>query len=310
MAVGAQFSRAAVRLHRAHWALHGHVAAGGGVAAGDPGLAQLHVDDVAFFQVDDLVGHAGQRHRVAGQKVLAARLRANAQDQRRALPRTHHTQRLVAAEHRYRVSPAQTRQRALHGLQQVAVVQAVHQVRDDLGVGLAVEGVAALLQLGTQLVVVLDDAVVDEGDLARGRRCRTRASAEVRVRVVHRRRAVGGPAGVGNAGAGGDVVGRHTGFQLGHARGAASAFQLTALVYSHAAAVVAAVLQPLQAFDEDGDDVARGDRADDAAHGSCLVFWLEWADARRGCMVISFVPRHICDASHRADLAMADRCFG
>ena len=32
--------------------------------------------------------------------------------------------------------------------------------------------------------------------------------------------------------------------------------QLTALVHGHAAAVVAAVFQPLQAFDEDGNDIA------------------------------------------------------
>jgi hypothetical protein len=33
----------------------------------DPVFAQLQVDHVAFFQVDDLVGHAGQGHGIAGQ---------------------------------------------------------------------------------------------------------------------------------------------------------------------------------------------------------------------------------------------------
>ena len=55
----------------------------------------------------------------------------------------------------------------LHGVQQVAVVEAVHQVGDDLGVGLAVEDVAALAQFGAQLVVVFDDAVVYQGDARR-----------------------------------------------------------------------------------------------------------------------------------------------
>jgi hypothetical protein len=55
----------------------------------------------------------------------------------------------------------------------------------------------------------------------------------------------------------------------------ASAHALTpadalALVDGDTAAVVAAVLEPLQALDEDGNDVAGTDRADDAAHGEPL----------------------------------------
>ncbi len=55
--------------------------------------------------------------------------------------------------------------------------------------------------------------------------------------------------------------------QLGHARGAARAPQAAALVHRDAAGVVAAVFEPLQALDQDRNDVARADRADDAAHG-------------------------------------------
>ena len=42
-----------------------------GVGVDDPVLAELDVDDVAFFQVDDLVGDAGERHRVGGEEGLA-----------------------------------------------------------------------------------------------------------------------------------------------------------------------------------------------------------------------------------------------
>lgn len=89
--------------------------------------------------------------------------------------------------------------------------------------------------------------------------------------VVHRRRAVRGPARVGDAGAALHAIGRHLGVQLGHPAGAAGAAQPAVLVHRDAAAVVAAVLQPLQALDEDRDDVAGADRADDAAHGDALV---------------------------------------
>jgi hypothetical protein len=55
----------------------------------------------------------------------------------------------------------------LHGVEQVAVVQAVDQVGDHLGVGLAGEHVALGLQFGAQFVVVFDDAVVHQRDAAR-----------------------------------------------------------------------------------------------------------------------------------------------
>jgi hypothetical protein len=54
--------------------------------------------------------------------------------------------------------------------------------------------------------------------------------------------------------------------QFGHARRAARPFQAAGM-HGHAARVIAAVFQPLQALDEDGNDVPGGDGADDATHG-------------------------------------------
>jgi hypothetical protein len=71
----------------------------------------------------------------------------------------------------------------------------VDQVGDHFGVGLALEHVAERGQFGAQFVVVFDDAVVDQRDARLFRRRR-----EVRVGVVRGRRAVRGPAGVGDAG--------------------------------------------------------------------------------------------------------------
>ena len=53
---------------------------------------------------------------------------------------------------------------------------------------------------------------------------------------------------------------------LRHPRRAAGALQASG-VHGHATGVVAPVFETLQALHEDGDDVAGGDRADDAAHG-------------------------------------------
>jgi len=53
--------------------------------------------------------------------------------------------------------------------------------------------------------------------------------------------------------------------QFGHARDAARTLE-RAVVHGHAAGVVTSVCEPLQALDEDGDDVAAGHRGDDSAH--------------------------------------------
>ena len=66
MAVGAKLGRAGVHMHGLDGAINGLA-----VAVHDPHVAQLQVGDVAVFQVDDLVGGAGQRQCVRCQKVLA-----------------------------------------------------------------------------------------------------------------------------------------------------------------------------------------------------------------------------------------------
>ena len=122
--------------------------------------------------------------------------------------------------------------------------------------------------------MVFDDAVVNKRYTAgfRFTRAFSRAMAEVRVRVVHRRRSVCGPPCVGNAGAAFDMVGLDLVDQLRHAGRAAGALQATLLgaqtgrVDRYAAGVVTSVFQALQALHEDGNDVAGRNGADDATH--------------------------------------------
>lgn len=86
-------------------------------------------------------------------------------------------------------------------------------------------GIAARLQHAAQFLVVLDDAVVHQRDAGRavgfgGRG--VRAVAEMRVRVVHGRSPVRGPA-VGDAGRALQMLGIDLRLQLGHTRRAACA---------------------------------------------------------------------------------------
>ena len=76
-----------------------------------------------------------------------------------------------------------------HRLDQVALVVALDQVGDGLGVGLGREVVAFRDQRGAQLAVVLDDAVQDDGDLAL-------VAAGERMGVLDHDLAVGRPARV------------------------------------------------------------------------------------------------------------------
>ena len=273
VAVGAEFGRAAVRVHGAHRALLGAQRLARLVE--QPVAAALQIDQVALLQIDDLVGHAGQRHRIAGNEMLAAL--AYAQDQRRAGARADQAFGFVLVHHGQRIGAVQLGDGRAEGVKQVAVVEAVDQMGDDLGVGLADKHIALGLQAGAQRFVVLDDAVVHQRHARRLARLDfARAEAEMRVGVAHRGFAMGCPAGVGNAGEALQVFGLHLLEQLGHAGRAARALQSGAAhagriqrMHGDAAGVIAAVLEPLQALHQHGNDVAMGNGADNATHKEC-----------------------------------------
>ncbi len=143
------------------------------------------------------------------------------------------------------------------------------------------EDVAEALEALAQLLVVLDDAVVHHGQFFPG---------EVRVGIALARRAVGGPAGVGDTQVTGQWLGCQGLLQLGDLADTATALQRTGLGEDrHAGAVIAPVLQALEAFDQDRGDVAFGDGANDATHRGSP----QEAAAR-----ISWTPRaRICSAT-------------
>jgi hypothetical protein len=155
--VGAEL-RLGTRLHRAHFALDRAP-----FAIDDLAFRLRDGDYIAFLEIRDLVGGAGQRERVGGEEALVL---AFADHQRASGARAHHRVRLALGNDRDCVCAFELLHRRAHRLEQAAAMEAVDEVRDDLGIRLAFEAVAAALERCTQLFMVLDDAVVHHRDLA------------------------------------------------------------------------------------------------------------------------------------------------
>ena len=128
---------------------------------------------------------------------------AQAHHQRRVAAGSNDDVGLVRVDSQQREGALEALAGQLHGLGQAAVgdvpaqlvPEDVRQQRgSNLGVGLGQEGHALVQQFELELGEVLDDAVVDQGQLA--------AVGQVRVRVPVRGAAVGGPAGVADTGQG------------------------------------------------------------------------------------------------------------
>ena len=122
---------------------------------------------------------------------------------------------------------------------------------------------AASLQPIPELAEVLDDPVVDDGDLAR--------AVLVRMGVQIVRPAMGRPAGMGQADGGMRRAVRDGRLQICELAGALLDEQVAGVVDERdTSGVVPAVFEALQAFDEDGACLPGTGVPDDATHGVCL----------------------------------------
>ena len=145
---------------------------------------------VAVFQIGQTVGQRRQREGVGRQIHLAITV-AITDSQRRAAPGTDHQVVLAGEDQRQTEGAFQALQGFRRRLDRThSPIQVIgHQMDDDLGVGFGLEEVIVALQFGLQVLIVLDDAVMDDGNLARG----------MGMGVVLGRAAMGGPAGVADA---------------------------------------------------------------------------------------------------------------
>ena len=147
----------------------------------------LQPSELAVLKLDDMRGDACERRDVRGG---IRPLRGRGDHERGPVPRAHNLARRVGAHHGKRPRALEAAHRVADGPHEVAGggtrPSVLDEVGDYLGVGLGDERVTTSLQIRPQLAVVLDDAVVNDGDAP--------AAVPVRMGVAVGRRPVRRPA--------------------------------------------------------------------------------------------------------------------
>ena len=220
----------------------------------DANVARPHLDHLVLVDRQDgprLLEHRGD---VGREDVLPV---AEPDDQRRRDPDAHDDVGFIEREDDERVRPVELADRGPHPIRERTLLL-LDQVGDDLGVGVGVKDMAALLETGTQVGEVLDDPVVDHRD--------TPAAVHVGVRVPVGRRAVGRPPGVPHpdrARDGADDL--EGGVELGQLAGPLHHREAT-VDHRDAGRVVPAVFETSQTLEDDRERLVGAYIAHDAAH--------------------------------------------
>ena len=167
---------------------------------------------------------------------------------------------MVVMDHDEGKVPLELRERQAHGLDEVALVVALDEMRNGLGVGLRAERVPVGGEVLGELAVVLDDPVQDDRELRR-------LAARERVGVRLGDPAVRRPARVPETRSRARPVGPRALLQVPKGADGADVVEAVRLEERDPGGVVAAVLEPLESLDEQGLALPRADVSDDSAHG-------------------------------------------
>ena len=175
---------------------------------------------------------------VRGEEHLAV---ADPDDERRLVPRADEQVRVVVVDDDEGEVALELGERAPDCLGEVALVVALDQVRDGLGVGLGGEGVALGDQPSAELAVVLDDPVQDDRQLRA-------VAAGQRVRVRLGDAAVRRPARVAEPVVDVEPFGPAASFRFCEVADRADVLEPVVFEQRDPGRVVAAVLEPLEAL--------------------------------------------------------------
>ena len=166
-----------------------------GRATPTPALSTIRIGfaanlgDVAFLQEHEAPGHGQQCRHIGSDEIF---IDAEADNHRAARAREHDALGIGLRNGRERVRAVQFRNGFAHRLVQPGRFRQmmVNAVRDDLGVGLRTEGVAEFGETGAQRLVILDDAVVHDGNAV---------ARHMRMSILRGRNPVSGPPGMRDA---------------------------------------------------------------------------------------------------------------
>ena len=212
--------------------------------------AAVHVSNLLVLEVYHLLGvlHDGRGVAAEVELLLSTGIGADAYHQRRTLAGAHQLVGVVLLQDGYGIGADDILQGALHGGEEVALLsllRVLNKLHQHLGVGVGAEVIALLLQLGAQRLVVLDDAVMHQREIA--------ALREMRVGVDGVGLAVGGPTGVGDTDAAGSVLGGTLLLQRSHLAGGLVHIQIAFGVdHTDAGRVIAAIFQSMKTLYQNG----------------------------------------------------------
>ncbi|MGY3366387.1 hypothetical protein ACVWZL_003512 [Bradyrhizobium sp. GM2.4] len=212
-------------------------------------------DPVAVLEIADRVGERPERDGVGAEIHLAVTI---ADRERRTVARADHQIVLAREDEAECERAAQPRQRQFHRFHRLVAAreQVVDEMQHDLGVGLGVEHRAFLFELLAQLAEILDDAVVNDGDTL----------GRVRVRIVHGRLSVGGPAGVTDSGRALERLGLQPLLQILQLALGAAALEMLALERGDARGIIAAIFKTFERIHQLLCNRLAPENADNPAH--------------------------------------------
>src|SRR6185437_6330041 len=227
------------------------------VAIEDSDGCAANLGDVTFFKEHEAPRHRQQRRNIGGDEVL---LDTEPHDDGAPLPSQNDAVRIALAHDGERIGAFELGDGCADRLEQIAygLEMAMHAMGDHLGIRLRGELVTAALELGAQLLMVLDDAVMND---------RESVARDVRMGIALARHAVGRPARVRDAELAVRRIVIERVLQRLHLADGAQALELVMAVdHGDPSRVVAAIFEPAQALHQNGNYVALGNRSDDSTH--------------------------------------------
>lgn len=208
-------------------------------------LAGFHHGDVAVLEIDDLVGKLDDGAGVRSEEKLPL---AYAHHQRALLARCDDGVGMATVEQGDGIGAYDLMEGQLDGRQQfdlLALLDVLDELHEHLRIGIGTETDALLLQACLDLGIVFDDAIVDDGQVARLR--------VVGVGVARRGLAMGGPTRVGNTDCPSCVLVRAIALQIGHlALLLIDAQHAVGIDQGHSGTIVTTIFQSLQPLDQYG----------------------------------------------------------